>query len=128
MTLHDHGRCEVAPRSPDRGTHTTAPQISGLRSGQCPGRAAVPYDARYPGIVRVEYVLHPFFGRELRVIKRLRYGGELHYEVELERSRGSVVSWMTEKDVCSGMTRGIDPICSLTSCLELQSLLRSSGL
>jgi hypothetical protein len=86
-------------------------------------------DARYPRFVTVFYPLHPFCGRGTLVVRqRCGAGGALQVQVELEQKLQAVPLWMTDEEGCARMTISFEPFCSLTSMLELRSLLWSLGL
>ena len=86
-------------------------------------------DARYSSFVAVHYPLHPFFGRgELPVCRRRGIGNVQHVEVEVDEVQQAVPLWMTDEQLCQRLTIGLTPHCSLTSLLELLSLLRAAGL
>ena len=84
------------------------------------------YDARYPGKVKIEYALHPFYGREFAVIRRVCYGDVAHSEIDVSGKNVTVVAWMTERSACVGLRCGVEPVCSLTSLLELAAHLDAS--
>ncbi len=95
-----------------------------------PGRfCATRNDARYPRFVTVHYLLHPFYGRgELPVRQRCGVGDVEQIQVEVDQQRQAVPIWMTDEEDCARMTIGFEPLCSLTSLLDLLALLRSTGL
>ena len=80
-------------------------------------------DARYQGIITIEYPLHPLFGCQFEVAKRLRYGRLLFFEINLDGKLAAVPEWMTRRDVCSRLRRGVDPVCSWTALRRIRSLL-----
>ena len=51
-----------------------------------------------------------------------------YWEIDAEGFLRSLPAWMFDADYCGRMTWGVDPVCSLTSLFEVQSLLRSAGL
>ena len=86
-------------------------------------------DARYPRFVTVHYPLHPFYGRgELPVRQRCGVGDVEQIQVEVDQQRQAVPIWMTDEEGCARMTISFEPLCSLTSLLDLLALLRSTGL
>ena len=86
-------------------------------------------DARYPSEVIVHYPLHPLFGRgKLPVCRRRGIGNVEHVEVQADDVRQAIPLWMTDEQLCSRLTIGIEACCSLTAFLELLSLLRSTEL
>ena len=86
-------------------------------------------DARYPRFVTVHYPLHPFYGRgELRIRQRCGVGDVEQIQVEVDQQRQAVPIWMTDEEGCARMTISFEPLCSLTSLLDLLALLRSTGL
>jgi len=76
-------------------------------------------------MITIEYPLHRLYGGEYRVIRRVCYGGVVHYEIDVAGENVTVPGWMTERSVCAGLRCGLDPICSLTSLFELVALLDS---
>ena len=55
-------------------------------------------------------------------------GNAEYLEVEFQGQRQAVPVWMTDEQLCAGMTLGIVPLCSLSHLSQLQSLLRSARL
>ena len=92
------------------------------------GLRTAPYDARYPGIVRIQYSLHRFYGQEFPVVGRYRFAGRLSWEIDLGDRRVQIPAWMTDASFCSQLTWGVDAACSVDSLFELLSLLQSQGL
>ncbi len=80
-------------------------------------------DARYPGIVTIEYSLHPLFGRQLDVCRRFRRGGVLFFEVLLDEWRTLIPEWMTRREECAPLRCGVDPVCSLSALREVLALV-----
>jgi hypothetical protein len=58
------------------------------------------FDARYQGIARIEYPLHPLFGREGKVVRRVRYDFGTCHEVEIDEAIVNLPHWMTRADLC----------------------------
>jgi hypothetical protein len=86
-------------------------------------------DARYSGVVTVYYPLHPFFGRgELPVTQRYGIHDVDQVEVDVAGAAQALPVWMTDRERCDLMTMDHDPRCSCGSLLQLQSLIRSTGL
>ena len=80
-------------------------------------------DARYQGIITIEYPLHPLFGCQFEVAKRLRYGRLLFFEINLDGKLAAVPEWITRRDVCSRLRWGVDPVCSWTALQRIRALL-----
>ena len=77
----------------------------------------------------VHYPLHPFHGLgELPVCRHYGIGEIKHVEVQVGEKRQAVPVWMTNAESCAEMTLGLEPICSLTSLLELVGMLQATGL
>lgn len=91
------------------------------------GLPTSPHDARYPGIVQVKYPLHRSSGREFEVLGRNRWADRWYFHIEVDQRRTVVAEWMTDPIHARHLTWGPDPVCSLTSCIELLALLRSAG-
>jgi hypothetical protein len=91
------------------------------------GLPSTPHDARYPGIVRIEYPLHRSCGQQFEVLGRNHYADRWYFHIEVSRRRTVVAEWMTDPIHARHLTWGPDPICSLTSCMDLLALLRSVG-
>ncbi len=85
-------------------------------------------DARYLSTVTIEYPLHALFGRELTVCRRLRRGGVLFYEVQLEAWNTVLPEWMTRRDACAQLRCGVDPVCSLAALREVLALVHQRDL
>ena len=86
-------------------------------------------DARYSGVVIVHYPFHPFFGRgELPVTRRYGIHDVDQVEVDVAGAAQALPVWMTDRERCDSMTTDHDPRCSCGSLLQLQSLIRSTGL
>lgn len=80
-------------------------------------------DARYQGIITIEYPLHPLFGCKHEVSRRVRYGRLLFFEINLDGQRVVVPEWMTRRDLCSRLRCGVDPVCSWTALRRVRALL-----
>ncbi len=86
------------------------------------------YDARYQGIITIEYPLHPLFRRQFDVFRRFRRGGLLSFEILLDGKRILIPEWMTRREICTQLRCGVDPICSPSALRQLQALLDERGL
>jgi hypothetical protein len=87
-----------------------------------PGSAHI--DARYPGIITIEYPLHPLFGRQFNVARRFRWGGALIFGIDLGNGmRASIPEWMTRRDECAQLRCGVDPVCCLSALREVLALV-----
>ena len=80
-------------------------------------------DARYQGIITIEYPLHPLFGCQFEVGRRVRYGRLLFFEINLDGKLVTVPEWITGRDLCSRLRRGVDPVCSSTAAATNSPLL-----
>ena len=90
-------------------------------------RQSAVYDARYQGIVKVEYPLHPLFGREGTVVRQVRYAGVAFLDLVVDGNRVTVPQWITRTDECQHLTCGYDPFCSWFTLLDLVALLDGRG-
>lgn len=81
------------------------------------------FDARYQGISRIEYPLHPLFGREGRVVRQVRYEYQTCVEIEIDQKTVCVARWMTRADLCQRFTCGHNPIPDCDSLLQILRLL-----
>jgi hypothetical protein len=81
------------------------------------------YDARYQGIVTIEYSLHPLYGRQFDVVRRFRRVGLITFEILLDETRTRVPEWMTRREVCAQLRCGVDPVCCLSALRQVQELL-----
>ena len=81
------------------------------------------FDARYQGIARIEYSLHPLFGREGKVVRRVRYDFGTCLEVKIDQVIINVPHWMTRADLCRHFTCGLDPVPQLDALRQLLQLL-----
>jgi len=81
------------------------------------------FDARYHGEVRIEYPLHPLFGKVGRVVRRVKYPHLACVEIQVGHSIVNVPHWMTRADLCQRLTCGHDPVPSLDSLLRILRLL-----
>lgn len=81
------------------------------------------FDARYQGIARIEYALHPLFGREGRVIRQVKYVSMVCLELEIDSTIVSVQRWMTNAELCSRFACGCDPQPDLGSLMDVLRLL-----
>ena len=81
------------------------------------------YDARYQGKVKIEYPLHPLFGRAGTIVRRVRQGNTLFWELTIDERPVTVVQWMIRQDLCQHLTCGHDPYCDENVLMELVALL-----
>ena len=81
------------------------------------------FDARYQGIARIEYPLHPLFGREGKVVRRVRYDFGVCLEVEIDEVIVNLPHWMTRADLCERFTCGLDPVPQLDALQQILKLL-----
>ena len=87
------------------------------------GRQNVVYDARYQGKVKIEYPLHPLFGRHGTVSRQVKYGGVPFFDLLVEGKPVTVAQWMTRPELCRFLTCGFDPVCDLATLRRLLNLL-----
>jgi len=80
-------------------------------------------DARYQGICRIEYQLHPLFGREGKIVRQVRYDYCTCLEVEIDQVIVNVPHWMTRADLCRHFTCGHDPVPQLDALRQILQLL-----
>jgi hypothetical protein len=83
----------------------------------------VVYDARYQGTIKIEYPLHPLFGRVGTVRRQVKYGGVAFFDLLVEGKSVTVAQWMTRPDLCRFLTCGFDPACDWPTLRELLRLL-----
>jgi hypothetical protein len=81
------------------------------------------FDARYHGHARIEYPLHPLFGREGRVVRQVKYAHLTCLEIMIDHKIVNVAQWMTRADLCRRLTCGHDPVPNLKSLLSVLRLL-----
>jgi hypothetical protein len=74
-------------------------------------------------MARIEYPLHPLFGREGRVARQVRYQSLTCSELEIDHSIVNVARWMTRADLCSRFTCGLDPQPDLEALMQVLRLL-----
>ncbi len=82
-------------------------------------------DARYLGSVKVEYLLHPLFGEEVRIVRFDAKGRKGQTLVESSEDRQCVPSWMTDPTHCALLTFGWQPFASHQALRQLDALLAS---
>ena len=82
-------------------------------------------DARYLGSVKVEYLLHPLFGQEVRIVQLDAKGRKGQTLVETSEDRRCVPSWMTDPTRCALLTFGWQPFVSHQALRRLDALLAS---
>jgi hypothetical protein len=81
------------------------------------------FDARYQGIAKIEYPLHPLFGREGRVVRLVRYGLLTCLELEIDQKIVNVARWMTRADLCTSFTCGHNPQPDLDALVQILTLI-----
>jgi hypothetical protein len=81
------------------------------------------FDARYQGISRIEYPLHPLFGREGKVVRRVQYDFGTYLELEIDEAIVNLPHWMTRADLCERFTCGLDPVPQLDALRQILQLL-----
>ena len=86
------------------------------------------FDARYQGTVKIEYPLHPLFGRQGTVNRQVKYGGVPFFDLIVEGKRVTVPMWMTRREQCQCLTCGFDPFCNWPTLKQLLNLLDDRGL
>ena len=74
-------------------------------------------------MARIEYPLHPLFGREGRVVRQVHYQSLTCSELEIDHSIVNVARWMTRAEVCSRLTCGLDPQPDLEALMQVLRLL-----
>lgn len=100
-----------------------------LRCFDCSyGRQTSVFDARYQGIARVVYPLHPLFGREGKVVRRVRYSFGSCLEVKIDQAIVNLPHWMTRTDLCKRFTCGLDPVPQLDALRRILQLLDDQNL
>jgi hypothetical protein len=82
-------------------------------------------DARYLGIVKVEYLFHPLFGQQVRAIQCDAKGRKGQLLVEASQDRQCLPSWMTDPTRCAILTFGWQPFVSAQALRQLEALLAS---
>jgi hypothetical protein len=87
----------------------------------------VVYDARYQGTIKIEYPLHPLFGRQGTVCRQVKYGGVPFFDLLVEGKPVTVAQWMTRPELCRFLTYGLDPVSDWITLRELLSLLDGWG-
>jgi hypothetical protein len=87
----------------------------------------VVYDARYQGTIKIEYPLHPLFGRQGTVCRQVKYGGVPFFDLLVEGKPVTVAQWMTRPELCRFLTCGLDPVSDWHTLRELLSLLDGWG-
>ena len=77
----------------------------------------------------MHYPLHPFFGRgELPVTRRYGIHDVDQVEVDVDGVQQALPIWMTDSDCCTAMTIDHEPRSACRSLVELQALIRATGL
>jgi len=74
-------------------------------------------------MITIEYVLHPLFGCQFDVARRVKYGRLLFFEINLDGKLVAVPEWMTRRDICSQLRCGIDPVSSWPALRHVRTLL-----
>jgi hypothetical protein len=105
----------------------TARHITSIIHDSTADLTAPVYDARYQGMVKVEYPLHRLFGRECSVIRKARKGDVAFLELDADGKSATVARWMTVSDECQYLTCGYDPFCSWEALQALLTLLDDRG-
>jgi hypothetical protein len=82
-------------------------------------------DARYQGTVKIEYLLHPLFGQEVRAVQLDAKGRKGQLLIETAADRRCVPSWMTDPQRCALLTFGWQPFASCQALRRLDVLLAS---
>jgi len=80
-------------------------------------------DARYQGIAKIEYPLHPLFGRKGKVVRSVPYGLLTCLEIEIDQKIVNVPRWMVRADLCSRFTCGPEPLPDLEALRQILTLL-----
>ena len=81
------------------------------------------FDARYQGIARIEYPLHPCFGKEGKIGRLVRYESATCLELVIDRHIVNVPRWMTQADLCRRFTCGDDPAPKMQALVQILKLL-----
>ncbi len=82
-------------------------------------------DARYLGLAKVEYLLHPLFGQEVRIVQLDAKGRKGQTLVETSQDRRCLPAWMTDPARCALLTFGWQPFASSQALCQLDGLLAS---
>lgn len=91
--------------------------------------AAPQHTAHQPGLVRFAYRSHPFYGQEVRVIRRLRTGVDAMVIVQGEPDLRIVAPcWMLEECCCAAMVVEECGRISVEALLALRGLIDDRGL
>jgi hypothetical protein len=85
----------------------------------------LPDNARYLGSAKVEYLLHPLFGEEVRIVQLDAKGRKGQTLVEFCGDRRCVPTWMTDPSRCALLTFGWQPFVSYEVLRQLDALLAS---
>ena len=85
----------------------------------------MPDNARYLGSAKVEYLLHPLFGQEVRIVQFDAKGRNGQTLVESSEDRRCVPAWMTDPSHCALLTFGWQPFVSYQVLRQLEVLLAS---
>ena len=93
-----------------------------FQDGSCT-RQSVVYDARYQGTVKIEYALHPLFGRVVTVRRQVKYSGIPFFDLLVEGKPVTIAQWMTRPDLCRFLTCGFDPVVDWQTLQQLLQLL-----
>lgn len=88
-------------------------------------RTSLSDNARYPGIVKIGYPLHPLFGQEVRAIQLDAKGREGQLLIEGVDDRRCLPFWMTDPARCALLTWGWQPFASCEALRQLDELLAS---
>jgi len=117
------------------GSHVQAAPVLGIHPHQTPANAWQNYAGRYQhtahqlGSVQIVYRFHPFFSREVQIIRRLRNQENPVLVVQVEENlRIAIPAWMLDPICCQSMHVqenpyiGIDALLELRKFIDLQSL------
>jgi hypothetical protein len=75
------------------------------------------------GTVKIEYPLHPLFGRQGTVRREAKYGGVSFFDLVVDGKPVTVAQWMTRPDLCQFLTCGFDPVVDWRTLQQLLHLL-----
>ena len=87
------------------------------------------HTAHQLGLVRFAYRFHPFFGQDIRVIRRLRTGEPTSVIVQGEEDLRIVVPcWMLDECFCQGMVLEERARISVEALVRLRGVIDAQGL
>jgi hypothetical protein len=87
--------------------------------------SSLSHDARYLGSIKVEYVLHPLYGRRLTVVRQETRNAMPELLVQTDHAHLVLPQWMTDPQCCAKLSCGPIPLCSWQALQHLQALLVS---